>query len=253
AVPYPSQMVFCNAEIDDLEDLEGKKIRASGRSTANFLDAIGAAGTTLDFSEVPGALDRGVIDCAVTGSLSGYSSGWHEVSTHLYPLPVGGWDYVITAMNRDKWESLTPELQDWLIAEVEDAVRRRVPTPPEGLSWEVRMATELQRTYTGVEADRNLLTPGFLMEPDDPMIVAAAEAVGRREGDGPATIRPWQFATDGGWSCGLLGIPTVGFAPGEESHAHTNRERLSLEDARWALERYPEIIVAVQEALKEGG
>ncbi|WP_440996619.1 TRAP transporter substrate-binding protein [Arhodomonas sp. SL1] len=120
AVPYPSQVVFCNAEIDGLADLEGKKIRASGRSTANFLEAIGAEGITLNFSEVPGALERGVIDCAVTGSLSGYSSGWHEVSTHLYPLPVGGWDYVVTAMNGDKWDGLAPEVQDWLITQAED-------------------------------------------------------------------------------------------------------------------------------------
>lgn len=86
------------------------------------------------------------------------------------------------------------------------------------------------------------------------MVLAAARAAGRRGDPGtPARIRPWTFATDGGWSCGLLGIPTIGFAPGEEQHAHTNRERLSLEEARWALERYPEIIVAVQEALKGRG
>lgn len=31
--PYPPQVVFCNAEIASLADLEGKKIRASGRMT----------------------------------------------------------------------------------------------------------------------------------------------------------------------------------------------------------------------------
>ena len=117
-VPYPSQMVFCNAEIDGLTDLSGLKIRASGRTTAQFLEALGAEGITLNFSEVPGALQRGVIDCAVTGSLSGYSSGWHEVSTHLYPLPVGGWDHVITAMNGKKWASLSDSTQQWLLDEV---------------------------------------------------------------------------------------------------------------------------------------
>ncbi|WP_253473781.1 TRAP transporter substrate-binding protein [Natronocella acetinitrilica] len=117
-VPYPSQMVFCNAEISGLDDLAGKKIRASGRTTAEFLEALGAEGITLNFSEVPGALQRGVIDCAVTGSLSGYSSGWHEVSTHLYPLPVGGWDHVVTAINGDKWNGLSAEMQEWLMDEV---------------------------------------------------------------------------------------------------------------------------------------
>lgn len=119
-VPYPSQMVFCNTEIKGLSDLKGKKVRASGRTTAEFLQAIGAEGITLNFSEVPGALQRGVIDCAVTGSLSGYSSGWNEVSTHLYPLPVGGWDHVVTAMNGKKWNSLSSETQDWLMAEIKE-------------------------------------------------------------------------------------------------------------------------------------
>ncbi|NMT64460.1 TRAP transporter substrate-binding protein [Marinobacter orientalis] len=119
-VPYPSQMVFCNAEIDGLSDLKGMKVRASGRTTAEFLQALGAEGITLNFSEVPGALQRGVIDCAVTGSLSGYSSGWHEVSTHLYPLPVGGWDHVVTAMNGKKWNSLSEETQEWLTAEIKE-------------------------------------------------------------------------------------------------------------------------------------
>ncbi|MGD8429459.1 MAG: TRAP transporter substrate-binding protein [Ectothiorhodospiraceae bacterium] len=119
-VPYPSQVVFCNADIKGLDDLKGKKIRASGRTTAEFLEAIGAEGITLSFSEVPGALQRGVIDCAVTGSLSGYSAGWYEVSTHLYPLPVGGWDYVITAMNGDKWNSMDAKTQDWLLKTVHD-------------------------------------------------------------------------------------------------------------------------------------
>lgn len=119
-VPYPSQMVFCNTEIGGLSDLAGKKVRASGRTTAEFLEALGAEGITLNFSEVPGALQRGVIDCAVTGSLSGFSSGWHEVSTHLYPLPVGGWDHVVTAMNGKKWDSLSTETQEWLMTEVQE-------------------------------------------------------------------------------------------------------------------------------------
>ena len=111
------------------------------------------------------------------------------------------------------------------------------------------MAMERQRTYTGLVEDRNLLTPGFLMAADDPMILAAAEAVGRRDGEGPATIRPWKFATDGGWSCGVHGIPTVGFAPGEERFAHTNRERMDVDEARWGFERYPLLIAAVQKSL----
>jgi acetylornithine deacetylase/succinyl-diaminopimelate desuccinylase-like protein len=88
------------------------------------------------------------------------------------------------------------------------------------------------------------------MRPDHPVVVAAAAAAGRRADRGAASVRPWQFATDGGWSCGIHGIPTVGFAPGEERYAHTNRERLDLDEARWAYERYPDVIAAVQGAVR---
>ena len=112
--PYPPQVVFCATPIDGLADLQGKKIRASGRMTAKFLEALGAEGVNLAFSEVPGALQRGVVDCAVTGAGSGYSAGWWEVSTHLLDLPLGGWDPVVTAINLDRWNALSPEQQEAL-------------------------------------------------------------------------------------------------------------------------------------------
>jgi len=109
--PYPPQVVFCNAEIKNFSDLQGLKVRASGRMTALFLEALGAEGVNVSFSEVPGALQNGVVDCAVTGAGSGYSAGWWEVSPHLLPIPLGGWDHVVTAMNADKWESLGADNQ----------------------------------------------------------------------------------------------------------------------------------------------
>ena len=109
--PYPPQVVFCNAEVGGLDDLAGKKVRASGRMTAKFLEALGAEGVNVSFSEVPGALQKGVVDCAVTGAGSGYSAGWWEVSTHLLPIPLGGWDSVVTAINLDKWNGLDAETQ----------------------------------------------------------------------------------------------------------------------------------------------
>jgi TRAP-type C4-dicarboxylate transport system substrate-binding protein len=122
--PYPPQVVFCNAEVNGLDDLQGLKVRASGRMTAKFLEALGAEGVNVSFSEVPGALQKGVVDCAVTGAGSGYSAGWWEVSTHLMPIPLGGWDSVVTAINMDKWNSLDAATQalisEQIAAEFED-------------------------------------------------------------------------------------------------------------------------------------
>ena len=81
---YPAQVLFCNAEIKGLAaDLKGKKVRTSSRTTAEFVEALGAP------SPWPSAkwcrrCKNKVVDCAITGSLSGYSAKWYEVSTHLY-------------------------------------------------------------------------------------------------------------------------------------------------------------------------
>ncbi len=156
-------------------------------------------------------------------------------------------DRVVVALD---WRILPGDDHESLVRRVREAVQARIPSVPEGMAWEVRMATERQVTYTGIVADRNLFTPGFLMDPSHPVVEAAARSVGRRERvEDDATVRPWTFATDGGWSCGVHGIPTVGFAPGEESFAHTNRERLNVEEARWGYARYPVLIAAVQSAL----
>ena len=113
------------------------------------------------------------------------------------------------------------------------------------------MATERQEAWTGLAEEKDLFTPGFLMEPDHPVVVAAATSVGKRGGAGTATVRPWTFATDGGWSRGVHGIPTIGFAPGEERFAHTSTERLAVDEAEWALGRYPGLVLAIMEALEE--
>jgi TRAP-type C4-dicarboxylate transport system substrate-binding protein len=128
-IPYPAQVLFSRVPITGLDDLKGKKIRASGWTTSEFVTALGATGVTLSFSEVPQSLQRGVVDCAITGSLSGYSAGWGEVSKYIYPLPVGGWDYVVGVMSMSTWNSLSKEQQDKL----QSLVKEKLENP----GWEV--------------------------------------------------------------------------------------------------------------------
>ena len=119
---------------------------------------------------------------------------------------------------------------------------------PEGYSFHVRYSIEPQQTYTGKTRDRTMFTPGFLMASDHPVVRTAVETVAKHTGRQPA-VRPWSFATDGGHSCGVHNIPTIGFAPGEERYAHTNRERLELSSARVAFDAYPHLVRALQAAL----
>lgn len=155
-------------------------------------------------------------------------------------------DEVVLALD---WRVLPRQDGEGLLESARKAIGEVLPDLPPGMSVEVRMATEGQTSYTGISERRDLFTPGFLMDAEDPLLSGAARAVGRRGGGGPARVRPWTFATDGGWSCGVFGIPTLGFAAGEERFAHTNRERWELDGAEWAFRRHPDLILAVQRAL----
>lgn len=135
--------------------------------------------------------------------------------------------------------SAAGRLEDFLLARIDVG-------EPFGLT--VQCGVEPQRTHTGLTQERKLFTPGFLLDPDHAIARAAAGVVTERTGRAPR-LRPWTFATDGGHTCGVHGIPTIGYAPGEERFAHTNRERLHLDDARIAYEVYPHLIHAVQAAL----
>jgi succinyl-diaminopimelate desuccinylase len=109
-----------------------------------------------------------------------------------------------------------------------------------------------QRAYTGWERTMPISTHGFLVSESHPVVEAAIEAIRAITGHIPA-VRPWTFGTDGGYPCGVYGIPTIGYAPGTESCSHTNRERLELESARIAYDVYPTLIRQVQQALQADG
>lgn len=110
---YPAQVLFCNAPIASLADMKGKKVRTSSRTQAEFVEALGGTGVTMAFGEVVPALQNKVVDCAITGSLSGYSAKWYEVSTHLVALPIN-WSQQIHAVNKKTWNNLKPEVRTFL-------------------------------------------------------------------------------------------------------------------------------------------
>jgi putative selenium metabolism hydrolase len=144
------------------------------------------------------------------------------------------------------WRVLPGMTAESTASELDRFIRQHVEVP-QPYRIRVTFSHEPQRTWTGLGRDRRMFTPGFVMNPSHPVVQAAARAVQLGLNRSPA-VRPWTFATDGGHSCGVHGIPTIGFAPGEERYAHTNRERLELAAARAGYEVYPSVVAAVQAA-----
>ena len=115
--PFPSQILYCNAEIGGIEDLKGKKIRVYSTTLGDFVEAVGGVSVTVPFAEVVPALEKGVVDCGITGTTSAYNAKWWQVSSHAYTLRVG-FGIAFGAMNMDKWNSMSDAQQATLTTEI---------------------------------------------------------------------------------------------------------------------------------------
>ncbi|MEO0992873.1 MAG: TRAP transporter substrate-binding protein [Pseudomonadota bacterium] len=116
--PFPSQTLWCRGEVNGIADLKGKKIRVYATTLGDFVEGAGGTSVTVPFAEVIPALEKGVVDCGITGTMSAYKAKWHQVATHAYTLRVG-WGLAFGAMNMDKWNSLTPDQQAMLTTELD--------------------------------------------------------------------------------------------------------------------------------------
>jgi TRAP-type C4-dicarboxylate transport system substrate-binding protein len=103
--PYPAQVLFCRERANTLADLRGRRIRTGGGSINDFVAAIGGQAVGIGFPEVYAALERGVVDCAITGTGSGNGARWYEVTTNMYSLPVA-WSVFGYFVNLSWWNRL---------------------------------------------------------------------------------------------------------------------------------------------------
>lgn len=93
------------------------------------------------------------------------------------------------------------------------------------------------RTHTGLSLDGPSFFPGWLMEASHPLI-AAAQETGTALWDKPLPVDVWAFSTDGTYSAGAAGIPTLGFGPQEEKYVHTPQDRVDLKKLEQAAAFY---------------
>jgi TRAP-type C4-dicarboxylate transport system substrate-binding protein len=117
--PYPAQVLWCKKGMASLADLKGRKIRTFGPSLNDFVLAIGGQPVSIGFPEVYSALERGVAECAVTGTGSGNAAKWFEVTTTMYTLTVG-WATAAYYVNLSWWTKLDPAVRDFLSAVLDE-------------------------------------------------------------------------------------------------------------------------------------
>ncbi|MCG8511368.1 MAG: TRAP transporter substrate-binding protein [Rhodospirillales bacterium] len=109
--PFNPQIVFCKDKIESLDDLAGRKVRASGAPASDTLEQLSSTAVNMTGGEVYQALQRGLVDCGSTGTTYGFKNKWHEVTNYLYDLPLGGYSQVVQVANAKFWNELSSEDQ----------------------------------------------------------------------------------------------------------------------------------------------
>ena len=128
---YPAQVVFCRSAFGGLSDLAGRRIRTSSVGQSEMFAALGATPVVVPFGETLAALRSGVVECAVTGTLSANAIGLHEVTSHMHSMAIT-WGLSVFGANRAAWNALP----DW----ARTLIRREV----EGLEGEIWNAAEFE-------------------------------------------------------------------------------------------------------------
>jgi acetylornithine deacetylase/succinyl-diaminopimelate desuccinylase-like protein len=93
------------------------------------------------------------------------------------------------------------------------------------------------KTHTGLVYPAKPYYPPWLMSESDPLVRAAIEAY-RGQFEEEARLSTWGFSTNGVTTKGVFDIPTIGFGPGAEEHAHTSSDQVAVDDLVKAMAFY---------------
>lgn len=91
-------------------------------------------------------------------------------------------------------------------------------------------------SYTGFVFPLDKIYPAWALPEDNPYVQAGVKSGEALWGSMPTG--KWDFSTNGTYWCGKAGIPSIGFGPGDEIHAHTVIDQVPLEDVVCSTEWY---------------
>ncbi len=110
------QFFFCREKIDTLDGFEGKKTRSHSAALSDWINGMGSAAQFVAFAEVYTAIERGILDCGVTGGDAGFGQRWYEVTDFIIG-PLFSFPVVNNVINATKWASIPEDLQQIIIEE----------------------------------------------------------------------------------------------------------------------------------------
>ncbi len=111
--------------------------------------------------------------------------------------------------------------------------------------YEVSLLKEVLKFWTGAQLEVEGFFPSWVYRGEAVIkeLLTSLNEVGV-----PAREYAWKFSTDGVYSAGTAGIPTVGFGPGDERLAHQPDERISVKELVKAVKGFRALIEGVFKA-----
>jgi putative selenium metabolism hydrolase len=110
-----------------------------------------------------------------------------------------------------------------------DSVMREIDEIARFTGGKVRITTYREPSYKGFRREAEKFFPAWTTDPDSRAVQSGRDALRLLLGTDPRVGR-WDFSTDGNYSMGVRGIPTIGMGPGEERYAHTPYDQVRVAD-----------------------
>ena len=110
------QFFFCHDKLETLEDFKGVKARSHSAAISDWIEGMGADAQFVAFAEVYTALERGILDCGVTGADPAYGQRWYEVTKYMNG-PLISFFSTNNVVNSDVWAKLPKDFQQIMIEE----------------------------------------------------------------------------------------------------------------------------------------
>ena len=111
--------------------------------------------------------------------------------------------------------------------ETPESVAAGIEAAVAGLNASVTVPVQPVKSWTGVDLSGPAFFPGWLLPEDHPLLAVGQLTCAALWGEAPR-VDVWKFSTNGTYSAGAAGIPTLGFGPMEEQYVHTPQDQVDL-------------------------
>jgi putative selenium metabolism hydrolase len=115
----------------------------------------------------------------------------------------------------------TDETKETAVNEIEGLIK--------GYNAKIELLNFSEKAYTGLEYGMEKYYPTWKLPPEHELVRTGVKTFKELFGREPI-VDKWIFSTNGIMTCGVYGIPTIGFGPGNEVLAHAPDEKVPIND-----------------------